>query len=264
MARGGLKVLPPAALLAAVLLLMAGAADGALVRVGRLVVRADGGFTPRTLPKRAYAPIHFEGHADVNSTDGGPVPPLRQLRLDFDRDGRLSTRGLGVCPPARLEGTTTKTARRRCRGALVGTGNIGASLSLPGFPREVSLRSPLLIFNGPRVGGRPSAIAHARETFPERRTYVVVIPIERRDGPFSYRATVTIPEFAGGYGSLVHVDARLGRRYGRGDKRSYISARCGDGVLETRGRLDFADPESTVIEGSVFKPCTAVPAKRRR
>lgn len=259
--RGGRK-LPPVIALAALSLLIVGGADGALVRVGRIVVRADGGFTPRTLPKRTYAPIRFEGRADLNSTDSGPVPRLQRLRLDFDRDGRLSTRGLAVCPPARIEGTTTRTALRRCRGALVGNGNLGASLALPGFPRAVSLRSPLLLFNGPRLGGHPTIVAHARETFPTRKAYVVVIPIERRHGSFAYRATIEIPEFAGGYGSLTHVDGRIGRRYGRGARRSYVSARCSDGVLETRGRLDFT--EGTVIEGSVYRACSALPRKGRR
>ena len=54
----------------AVCLLAAGVADGAFIRVGNLVLTADGGFTPRALPRRAFAPIEFEGHANVKSTDG--------------------------------------------------------------------------------------------------------------------------------------------------------------------------------------------------
>jgi hypothetical protein len=249
-------------LVAALLLGAATVADAALVRVGRVVVRADGGFTPQALPRKRFAPISFQGQADIESTDGGPVPKLVQARLDFDRDGRLTTRGLPVCHPAQIENATPKAARRICGKALVGTGEVAAAISLPGLS-AVRLRSPLSVFNGPRVEGHPSVVGHAWTNYPEREVFVTVIPIERRSGPFSYRATAEIPEIADGSGALTHLDARIGRRYrSGGSRRSYVSARCSDGVMETRGRLDFDD--GIVIEGSLFKPCNVVPAHRSR
>ena len=53
------------------LALWAGGADGALVKVGDLILKADGGFRPQRLPRNSYAPIEFQGHADIHSTDGG-------------------------------------------------------------------------------------------------------------------------------------------------------------------------------------------------
>ncbi|MGC1852336.1 MAG: hypothetical protein WA687_07850, partial [Solirubrobacterales bacterium] len=88
------------ALLAALLALLAGAADGATVRVGTLVLHADGGFKPQALPKRAYAPIRFQGYGDIKTTNGSVPPPLKHVELEFDRDGRLTTAGLAVCRPA--------------------------------------------------------------------------------------------------------------------------------------------------------------------
>jgi hypothetical protein len=38
-----------------------------------------------------------------------------------------------------------------------------------------------------------------------------------------------------------------------GRKRSYVSARCSDYILQTKGFFSFAD--GTVVYGSVFKPC---------
>ena len=241
------------ALAALLLLVVVASADAALIRVGRIVVRADGGFTPQSLPKHSFAPIEFHGRADLAATDSGPVPAVRRLRLDFDRDGRLSTAGLPVCQPAQIEGTTPKKARQNCAGALVGKGEVAAELpSLPGL----ALRSPLSIFNGPRIEGHPTALAHARTTLPSPETYVMTIPIERRHGAFSYRATIDVPEFAGG-GALTHIEAKIGRHYRfKGRDRSYVSARCSDGVFETRGQLLFE--EGTVIEGSVFRSCTAL------
>lgn len=234
-------------------LVVATSASGALVKVNGIVVHADGGFTPQTLPRHDYAPISFKGFVDINPGGARPVPPLREVRLDFDRDGRLSTKGLPICSPEQIEGTTTTVARRRCADALVGTGHAEAVVPIEGGAAVV-ITTPLSVFNGPRQDGHPTAVGHGRVTFPSPQTYVEQIPIERRRGAYAYRATIEVPEFAEGRAVLSHVDAEIGRRYRAGGRdRSYTSARCSDGVLETRGRLEFAD--GTVIEGDVFRAC---------
>jgi hypothetical protein len=246
-----------AAICLAAAALLAGSAGADRVRVGPLVVTANGGFTPRLLPRRAYAPIRFEGSADIRMANGAQPPALRRIRLDFDRDGKLTTAGLATCPPDSIAAATPAEARRRCAAALVGSGQVGASIALPGrAPVEVT--SPLSVFNGPRASGNATAVVHAQTTFPATETYVVVIPIERRAGVYAYRATFDIPEIAGGAGALVHVEAKIGRRYRAGGReRSYVSARCSDGILQTLGLASFAD--GTVISGSLFKPCRALP-----
>jgi hypothetical protein len=127
---------------------------------------------------------------------------------------------------------------------------------LPG-QATVEVRSPLTLFNGPRQDGHPTVLAHARTTFPSPQTYVVVVAIERRGAAGPYRATFEVPPIAAGYGALTHVDLEVGRRYRHGGgARSYVSARCSDSVLETRGSFAFAD--GTIISGTVFKPCRAL------
>lgn len=233
--------------------LFAGAANAALVRVGNLVLTADGGFTPRILPRSSYAPINFEGRADLKAVDGVIPPPLQQLVLDFDRDGRLGTAGIPVCQPAQLQEVPPEEARRRCPGAIVGTGHAQAVISVG--DQALLAASPITLFNGPRLGGKPTVIMHARTTVPAVQNFVITIPIEKRPGAFRYRATVDLPPIAGGAGSLVHLDARVGKRYRLGGKqRSYVAARCGDGVLRTHGRFTFGD--GTIIDGSVEKGCT--------
>ena len=87
------------------------------------------------------------------------------------------------------------------------------------------------------------------------QTFVITIPIEKRGGLFRYRATLDLPPIAGGRGSLTHIDAKIGKRYRFGGvRRSYVAARCGDGILRTHGRFTFAD--GTIIDGSVEKGCT--------
>jgi hypothetical protein len=240
--------------LAATLIAAAVAAAGATeIIYGTLVLRADGGFEPRVLPKRNYAPIRFQGHGEIGTTDGSVPPPLRHVKLEFDRDGRLSTAGLPVCLPSSIEATTSEQARERCRGAIVGTGHIRGIVSLGGS--RLTIQSPLTLFNGPREGRNWTVIAHAQSTVPIFESYVVVVPVERRRGTYGYRSSFDVPKIAGGLGSLTHIDAKIGRRYRfRGVRRSYVSARCSDGILQTHGYLSFAD--GTVVYGGLFRVCT--------
>jgi hypothetical protein len=240
--------------LAVASLLFATGADGALVKLGNLVLTADGGFTPRMLPRHRFAPISFEGHLDLRETDGTIPPALRQVVLQFDRDGRLSTAGLPTCDPSPLQALTPEEARATCAGAIVGTGHVEALISRDaGAPYDVT--APVTLFNGPPENGHPTVVFHTQTTVPATQTFVIVIPIEREPGNFRYRATLDVPPIDLGRGSLVHVDVHIGRRYRfRGVERSYVSARCSDNVLSTRGRFTFAD--ETLIEGSVEKACT--------
>jgi hypothetical protein len=239
--------------LALAAVLLAGSAGAATVRVGTLVLHADGSVAPYALPKRTYAPIHFQGYGEIKTTNGSMPPALQHVKLDFDHDGLLTTAGLAVCRPAQLEGATTQQARQRCDAAVVGTGRLGAEVSLAGIAR-LDLRSPLTVFNGPRRNGNPTAIVHAQAPFPVSETYVIVIPIERRQGLYKYRASFDIPPIAGGLGSLTYISGKLGRLYKFKDRQlSYISARCSDYILQVKGYFSFDD--GNVIYGSVFKTC---------
>jgi hypothetical protein len=226
--------------------------DEARVEVNGLVLRADGGFKPQKLPRHQYAPIDFSGHIDISAQGSGAPPALQQALIDFDRDGRLTVAGLPTCAPEQVAQVGSAEARSICAGALVGTGHIGAAISLPlGL---VEGRVPLSIFNGPRLATGPSVIFHARLTVPATETYAIVVPIERLSGGFRYRARIEMPPLAGGLGALTHLDVKIGRRYRvDGQQRSYVSARCSDNVLQTHGTFTFAD--GTGISGLVEKFC---------
>ncbi len=229
-----------------------GTATGALVEVDNIVLRADGGFQPQTLPRRSYAPIEFEGRVDIAAKTGGRPSPLKQALVDFDRDGRLSVAGLPACAPESIAQVGTAEARSICRGALVGKGRVEALVALPSG--TVKAGSALTIFNGPRLGDLPTAVLHARFTVPATETYAILVPIEQRRGDFRYRARLDLPPLAGGLGALTHIDVEIGRRYRAGGRnRSYASARCSDNVLQTHGRFSFED--GTVIDGLVEKYC---------
>jgi hypothetical protein len=236
------------------LIAVTGAGATAVVEVNDLILRADGGFQPRTLPRHRFAPIEFQGHFDVAAKGGGRPATLNQVTVEFDRDGRLSVAGLPTCPRERIAEASTEEARQACHGAIVGTGSIEALVSLASGPVPAS--SPLTIFNGEPLEGHPTVILHARTTTPGIQTFAIVVPIERRRGEFRYRATIDLPPIAAGLGAITHVDAKIGRRFSAGGKRrSYVSAHCSDGILRTRGFFSFED--GTIIDGSVEKFCRA-------
>jgi hypothetical protein len=247
--------------LLAALLAGAGGAHAALIAVNGLVLRADGGFEPRSLPRRQFAPIEFQGRVDIAARNGGQPPALEQAVIDFDRDGRLSAGGLPTCSPERVANASPAEARRICRGAIVGTGRVEASIALLGG--TVPASSPLTIFNGPPEGGHPTVVLHAQTTVPATQTFAIVVPIEQQRGAFRYRATLDIPPIAAGLGAITKVEVKIGRRFTVGGRRrSYVSARCSDGILSTHGRFTFAD--GTIIDGSVEKFCSVRRAERSR
>ena len=236
----------------ALLFVASAAGEGALVIVNNIVLRADGSFHPRALPRDRFAPIDFQGRFDIAARGGGKPVALTEVAVDFDRDGRLSAGGLPVCPAARVAEAGPREARQTCGGAIVGTGHFEALVDLPGGTAVAS--SALTIFNGPRQEGNPTVILHARIAVPATQTFAIVVPIERRPGAFRYRARLALPPIAGGLGAVTHVDVRVGRYFSvDGQRRSYVAARCSDGILHTHGRFSFVD--GTIVDGSVEKPC---------
>ena len=233
-----------------------GAADAALIKVGNLVLKADGGFVPSALSRYRHEPIDFRGHANLINTAGGPPTPLEEMRLEFDRDGKLDVRGLPVCPVGRIAHATVDGARRKCASAIIGTGHVGAIFDLFGVPTQARVRATL--FNGPRKRGNPTIVGHTFTLLPTTRTYVAVIPIKKlKSGPYSYRATFDVPKLAAD-GVLTHIDGRIGRRYGlKGEPHSYVSSRCTTGIIRTHGHFLFED--GTIMDGTLEKPCTPVP-----
>lgn len=253
MPRRGLTAL---AIGVAALAAIAGSAQAlpSVIEIENLRLEADGGFRPRTLFEHRFSPIDFHGRVEIDSRDGTAPDPVRQIVVDFDRDGRLATGGLPICLPEEIANATPEEARRICGSAEVGSGHIEAIVSLASGPIPAS--SPLTLFNGPRLNGAATVVLHAQTTVPGTQTYAILVPIKKRRGEFRYRATLDVPPIAAGFGAITHVDVKIGRRFSAGGKlRSYTSARCSDGILRTHGSFTFED--GTVINGAVEKGCRA-------
>lgn len=238
----------------ALLLIGAGAAQAIRLQVGNIVIVTDGGFTPTTLPKRKNAPIKLYGQARFKTTDGTRPSPLRKLKIEFDKHGAVETRGLPKCTKAKLVATTVKTARRNCRGSIVGTGFGTAVVVLP-EQRPIKASSPLTLFNGPRIKGNPSVLGHAHLDYPAPTTYVVLIVIEKiRKGRYGFRTVAKFPRIANDYGSPLYGRLKIGREWKfKGRRLSFANAHCPDGRLQARGEFSFKNGDA--VQGTLFRPC---------
>jgi len=244
-------------LIAAVLglLAMAGTAGALKVRVGDLILNANGGFSPTALPKYRDAPIKLYGGGRL-STVSGKLPPIAEtVTIEFDRHGSVQTRGLPVCRASRLQTTTVPQARRNCPGAIVGRGFGRAVVAFP-EQKRIPISSPITLFNGPKERGRPTVLAHAYTTVPVPTTFVVPIVIEKiNKGVYGYRTKARIPKIAGGAGHGISLKGTVGRKWThKGRRHSYVNARCETGHLQARFEVTFDD--ETFLTGVLVKGCT--------
>jgi hypothetical protein len=241
-------------LAAVALLAFAASALGLRLQFGEIVVVTDGGLTPKTLPKHRYAPIKLHGYGRISTTSGKLPPVLERITLFFDKHGEVETRGLPVCTPGKLAATTTKTARRNCRGAIVGKG-FGKAIIDFEEQKPFPASSPITIFNGPRKNGNPTVLAHAYLAVPAPATFIVPIEIQRvRSGRYGFKTVAEIPEIAGGNGIPVYGRLKIGREWSyKGKRLSYANASCPDGRLQAKGQFRFDD--GNTLQGTLFERC---------
>ena len=251
-------VLRASAVAVVVLLVAAGTALALVLRAGNVVVTTNGGFTPTTLPKHEFAPIKLYGYGKISTVDGTTPPVLKEIVLFFDKHGEVETRGLAVCTKRKLAATNTATARRNCRGAIVGKGFGKAVVNFPEQP-PIPASSPITIFNGPEKNGNPTVLAHAYLSIPSPTTFIVPIEIQKvNSGRYGFKTVAEIPEIAGGAGTPLYGRLKIGREWkDKGKTLSYVNASCPDGRLQAKGEFRFADDGSgkTVLKGTLFRPC---------
>jgi hypothetical protein len=226
------------------------------IEIGDTTVSATAEISPRALPSRGQAPVNVGSVTRIKTTDGSQPSALRQLVFAFDKHGSIDTKGLPVCTEAKLAGTTTTVARKRCAGAIVGKGVGKAEIRLPG-QAPTRITAPLTFFNAPAEGGKPSLIAHAYETLPEPQALLVPFSVERiHQGRYGFKVTIDMPEIAGGYGAATLAEATIGKSWKRGGKTvGYASAYCSGGRLQVEGNLSFANGD--FFPGTLTSPCHA-------
>jgi hypothetical protein len=244
--------------IAAALLLGAAAAVAAgpveTFKVGNLNVTIEGGISPTKLPKNKLAPISLEVGGKIATEDGSHPAALKTVKLEFDKNGELNTKGLPTCTVGKLQSTLTSQAKKVCGDALIGSGKVTAEIALP-EQAPFSASGPLLIFNGVPKGGKQVLIFHVYAHVPAPTTFVTTALITKTPGRFGTKAEITIPTIVSGQGSLTAFKAKLQKSWTyKGQRESLLLAKCPTGSLHARGEFTFAD--GTKGSGEVVRPCT--------
>ncbi|MFI5028497.1 MAG: hypothetical protein ACHQCF_05890, partial [Solirubrobacterales bacterium] len=119
---------------AALLCLLAtlvGVARADVVSGANVRVSFRGWITPRRLPRATPAPVALHVSGRLRPIAGHRPATLERVKVEINRHGIISTRGLPACPRRALQGTTTVQALARCRGSLVGSGHFTAQVEIP-------------------------------------------------------------------------------------------------------------------------------------
>ena len=253
------RLLIPALLTIAVLLGSA-LAQAEFGQEGNVRISFSGDFSPHALPRNELAPVTIDVKGAIGTTDGTHPPAVRRIEIGINRHGRLSTHGLPACSGPRLQATSTETALKRCRPALVGRGHFGANVEFSNTD-PVLANGTMLAFYG-KSSGKKALLLHLYATAPVRTTFVLPLIISNRGNElFGTVLSAKIPTLAGGLGSVTKIDLKIGREYTyRGQRRSFLSASCPapagftGGVFSlARGSFYFADGKK--IDATLERDC---------
>ncbi|HYP56533.1 MAG TPA: hypothetical protein VEQ41_09590 [Solirubrobacterales bacterium] len=243
----------------AIALVGVGLAHAELAQKGNLRLAFDARFAPHSLPRDRDVPVTVILSGSIRTTDGSRPPQLRKISIAVNRYGRISTEGLPVCRPQRLQATSSEAALARCGRALVGRGRFGANVDFPEL--EFPVQGRMLAFNT-RQRGKPAIALHIYGTTPVEATFVLIFRIERPDrGRYGAVLTTRIPRIAADLGYVTDLSLSFERRYRhRGEARSFVSARCAapagfPGALFSFARGSFTFATGQTMTTTLLRDC---------
>lgn len=241
--------------LVALLVTALAVAKPTVVRTGNLVLKIDGGVSPKALPKGKLAPITLRASGRLATDDGSHPPATREVTIDFDKNGTINARGMPKCTSGKLQSQDTKAAVAICRKAIVGRGRTSVEVAFADS-KPFTAKGPLVLFNGGVRGGVTTMYIHAYVNVPAPTAIVTTVKVKKiRKGPFGTRAVATIPRIAGGAGSLTGFDFKIHKTFVyKGKRHSYLLARCANGRFKAHATLKADD--GTRISGEIIRPCS--------
>src|SRR5262245_44023342 len=222
------------------------------VVLGDLVIELDGSVSPSKLSKSTPQPITLNLSGDAGTNDGTHVPPLKELFVEFDKNGHLNTKGMPSCTVGKLQSTLTAQAKAACGPALIGQGRASAEIA---FPEQApfSAGGPILIFNG-SSGSKQMLIFHVYAKVPAPTTFVFTAQIGKAKGPYGTSAKVKVPSITSGQGSVTSFKVKIFKTFNyKGKKQSVLTATCKTGTLKAKGDFTF---QGAKLQGKVTRPCT--------
>jgi hypothetical protein len=208
------------------LALGAGLARAEMNQKGNIVVSVTGKLTPHVLPRTGSAPVAVSVGGEISTADGSQPPTLKQLVIEINRHGRIDQQGLPVCRYNQIQPASNGHALRACRKALVGSGKLLGTITLPG-QSPYPMAGRLLVFNG-REHGHPVLLGHIFSPHPFATSFVIPFQITTKPhGNYGTTLSANVAKALGRTRSLTKIEMTLSRRYRAGGaQRSYVSAGC--------------------------------------
>jgi len=239
------------AIAALVAVSVAGIATGAdkpvTVEAGNLRVTFNGGFSPKKLPKKKFAPISLTASGKIETKDGTHPPALKSVVLESDKNGAINVKGIPVCKSGKLQSRDTRAAEKACPKSIIGSGTTDIEVQFP-ESKPIPVESKLLVFNGGFSGGTTTLYIHAFITVPTPAAVVTTVKIKKiHNGRYGLKSVATIPKIAGGSGSVTAFSLKI-------TKKGVLTAKCPDGKLQVHGDALFAD--GTKASATILRTCT--------
>ena len=244
------------ALTAAGLASAAGTSNGPVtVTSGNVKFTFNGGFSPKALPKKQFAPLALTAEGKIQTLDGSHPPALKSILLETDKNGAVQTKGYPTCTSGKLQATDTKAAEKACGSAIVGKGTTTIQIAFA-EQNPINVQSKLLVINGGESGGTTTLFIHAYITVPTPAAVVTTVKIKKHNhGRFGLLSTATIPKIAGGAGSVTSFNLKIDKKYTyKGKKVSVLSGKCTDGKLAAHATAILSD--GTKASAEIIRPCT--------
>jgi hypothetical protein len=219
------------------------------------------GVSPSKLPRSDYVPITASVFGKV-ATNGTHPSALREAVVDIDKDIRVRVNGLPVCGAHIDIREDGRRLEKVCRSSLIGRGKARFEIAFP-EQEPIKITSPLFVLNGGKKNGEVTLGIVTSVTVPAPTAIVITVTITRKGS--GIHSVAKIPVIAGGSGSVLGFNFKLGKTYSyKGKKVGYFEAKCPDGVFklsfpELLFRNEAHTPgveAATVLKGSQTVPCT--------
>ena len=226
------------------------------VKVGNLELTFNGGFAPKALPKKTFAPISLTAEGKIRTTDGTHPPAMKEVIVETDKNGAIDVKGYPTCTSGALQSRDTKSAEGACKKAIIGEGTTTAEVEFA-EQAPISVDSKLLVVNGGKKGGTTTLFIHAYFSAPVSGAIVTTLKISSvKNGRYGTKTIATIPKIAGGFGSVTDFRLKIDKKFTyQGKQKSILTARCADGKLQAHATAVFSD--GTRASTEILRTCTS-------
>ncbi len=205
---------------------------------------------PKKLPKEKRKPAKLLTHVSTDYAHPAVKPQggfVKRTQIWYDDDGKINTKGIPKCTK-NLANTTMGHAMALCGKAKVGSGTAVATST-----QNASIKNCVLVFNGPKKGGKPTVLLHTRVQGTNCGK-----PKGNNSGSLTILLTGVIKPASGDYGNQLDVKnidsaplplkdfkATVG-----GGKSKYIKARCHDKdhTLNAKAKFTYSDGQSDTVK----------------